>query len=132
CMYDCWGNYKAKRHRLDGTLIKTNFAKTLLGDETLKERAVAASTVLVDHHTNSTGKRGKWDEEYGIGAMAGLFGAGLIAFANARVDDLSRLEPLIEDLLVFTWAEIQDCAIAHLVAIGELHTPQITVLLLTE
>lgn len=131
-MYDFWEKYKAQGHPVDVTVIETNFAKTLLGDETLKERAAAASTVLVDHHTNSTGKRGKWDEEYGIGAMAGLFGAGLMAFANAGADDRSRLEPLIEDLLVFPWSETQDCAIALWVANGEAHTPPITVMPLSE
>jgi hypothetical protein len=115
-LYHFWEKYKAMNHPVDLTVIETNFAKTLLGDETLLARAEAAGTQLVDHHTNSTGRRGKWDEEYGISALAPLFGAGLIAFPNAGVDDRSRLEPLIEDLLVFPWSDIQDCVMALWVA----------------
>lgn len=115
-LYNFWEKYKALQHPVDVTVIETNFAKTLLGDETLKMRAEAARTRIVDHHTLGTGKRGKWDEEYGIAAMSPLFSQGLMAFANKGLDDRAQLEPLIEDLLVFPWSEVQDGAIALWVA----------------
>ncbi|MEE8374265.1 MAG: hypothetical protein V3R87_11150, partial [Dehalococcoidia bacterium] len=58
------------------------------------------------------GRQGKWDEEYGIAAMEMLFSSGLMAFANAGPADLTRLQPLIEDLLIFPWSQVQDGAIA--------------------
>lgn len=126
-LYHFWEKYKAMGHPVDVTVIETNFAKTLLGDETLKQRASAAKTTMVDHHTKSVGKRGKWDEEYGIAAMAPLFGSGLLAFANGGVEDRQRLQPLIEDLLVFPWSDIQDCVMALWVAMGEATGGPVTV-----
>lgn len=117
-LYHFWEKYAAQGHPVDVTAIETNFVKTLLGDEVLKQRAEAMGTQIIDHHTTGKGRRGKWDEEYGISAMAPLFGAGLLAFANAGIDDRSRLEPLIEDMLVFPWSDIQDCVMALWVAEG--------------
>jgi len=116
-LYQFWEKYKQLGHSIDVTVIETNFVKTLLGDEVLMTRADAAGTQIVDHHTTGRGKRGnKWDEEYGIAAMAPLFGGGLMAFANAGPDDRARLEPLIDDLLVFPWSKVQDAVIGLWVA----------------
>ena len=115
-MYQFWEKYRAKENPIGVTVVETNFVKTLLGDETLMARAAAAGTQIVDHHTSGSGKRGKWDEEYGIASLAGLFGGGLMAFANAGPDDRARLQPLIDDLLVFPWSDIQDAVIALWVA----------------
>lgn len=115
-LYDFWERYKGLDHPVDVTVIETNFAKTLLGDEILKQRATSAHTTIVDHHTLGQGRKGKWDEEYGIAAMAGLFGAGLMSFANNSEEDKEKLQPLIEDLLVFPWSKVQDAAIALWVA----------------
>jgi hypothetical protein len=123
-MYQFWEKYR--EHTVDVTVIETNFAKTLLGDETLLQRAQDAGTQIVDHHTTGRGtKRNKWDQEYGIAAMASLFGAGLIRLPNAGADDLRRLAPLMDDLLVFPWSDIQDAAIALWVAEGEAANAQI-------
>jgi hypothetical protein len=110
--YKFWDKYKT--HRVNHTVIETNFTPTLIGDETFVMRAEAAGTRLVAHQTVGRGsKRGsKWDEEYGVGAMASLFSAGLVAFANDGLDDEARLRPLIEDLLVFPWADVQDTVMA--------------------
>lgn len=121
-LYYFWEKYRD--HRVDITVIEENFVKTLQGDEVLKERAKAAGTQLVWPHTTAKGRRGKWDEEYGIASMASLFSSGLISFANAAPDDYAKLRPLIEDLLVFPWAQQQDCAIALWIANGEAATPQ--------
>lgn len=50
--------------------------------------------------------------------MQALFGAGLIAFANAGPDDERRLEPLIDDLMTFPWSDQSDAVIALWVANG--------------
>jgi hypothetical protein len=111
-MYQFWEKYGAMGRVIDLTVIEENFVKTLRGDETLTMRADAAGTQLVWPHTLGKGKHGKWDEEYGIAAMADLFGSGLMAFANAGPGDRAKLEGLIDDLLVFPWSKIQDAAIA--------------------
>lgn len=123
-LYQFWERYGATSRTIDLTVIEENFVKTLQGDETLQARADAAGTQLVWPHTVGRGKghRNKWDEEYGIAAMAGLFGGGLIAFANAGPDDIRRLDPLIDDLLVFPWSKQQDAAIALWVANGHADT----------
>ncbi len=117
-MYQFWERYRAQGRTVDVTVIEENFVKTLRGDETLEARAQAAGTALVWPHTLGKGRSGKWDEEYGIAAMAPLFGSGLMAFANAGPGDRARLEPLIDDLLVFPWSKIQDAAIALWLANG--------------
>lgn len=115
-LYQFWEKYKAKGNSIATTVVETNFVKTLLGDESLMQRARAAGTQIVDHHTSGSGKRGKWDEEYGIASLAALFGGGLMAFANAGADDRARLQPLVDDMLVFPWSEVQDTVIALWVA----------------
>jgi hypothetical protein len=117
-MYAFWERYRAQGKNVDITVIEENFVKTLRGDETLEARADAAGTYLAWPHTKSKGVTGKWDQEYGIAAMAPLFGSGLLAFANANIGDRARLEPLIDDLLVFPWAKAQDAAIALWLANG--------------
>lgn len=120
-LYQFWERYGALGKRVDVTVIEENFVKTLQGDETLQARAQAAGTALVWPHTLGRGRQGKWDEEYGIAAMAPLFGSGLMAFANAGPGDRARLDPLIDDLLVFPWSKIQDAAIALWLANGQAH-----------
>jgi hypothetical protein len=110
-MYQFWDKYRD--HRIGTTVIESNFVKTLKGDESLQARADAYGTNLDQSwHTTAKGRQGKWDEEYGIAAMASLFGTGLMAFANAGHGDLAKLQPLMEDLLVFPFSETQDAAIA--------------------
>lgn len=117
-MYQFWERYQDRR--IDVTAIEENFVKTLRGDESLQARADAAGTHIAWPHTvgRGRGKTNKWDEEYGIASMAGLMGTGLLAFANAGADDRRRLDPLIDDLLVFPWSKQQDAAIALWVANG--------------
>lgn len=117
-MYQFWERYLAQQKPIDVTVIEENFVKTLRGDETLNNRAQASKTNLVWPHTHGKGRQGKWDQEYGIAAMAPLFGSGLIAFANAGPGDRARLEPLIDDLTVFPWSKIQDAVIALWLANG--------------
>ena len=113
-MYAFWERYRS--HRIDVTVIESNFVKTLKGDETFISRADAYGTHLPDWHTSGRGRMGKWDEEYGIAALETLFTTGLIGFANGGPGDEQRLAPLIEDLLIFPWSEIQDAAIAFWLA----------------
>jgi hypothetical protein len=126
-MYHFWDKYGDLGRSIDITVIEENFVKTLRGDETLMMRADAAGTHMAFPHTTGKGRHGKWDEEYGIAAMQGLFAAGLISFPNAGPDDEQRLAPLIDDLMVFPWSEIQDSVIALWVANGHSSNIQITV-----
>lgn len=121
-LYRFWEKYMDQRINI--TAIEENFVKTLKGDEMLVTRANAYGTTMLYPHTTAKGKHGKWDAEYGIAALASLFGTGLIAFANAGVDDKSKLQPLIEDLLVFPFADQQDAAIALWLAEGAAATIQ--------
>jgi hypothetical protein len=121
-MYQFWERYRD--HGIAATVIEENFVKTLRGDESLQARAQAAGTHLAWPHTLGKGRTGKWDQEYGIAAMASLFGGGLMAFANAGTDDQRRLDPLIDDLMVFPWSEQQDAVIALWVANGMAHSVQ--------
>jgi hypothetical protein len=118
-MYQFWDKYQ-DTPKIGLTVIEENFVKTLKGDEGLQERADSYGTLLQWPHTvgRGRGRSNKWDEEYGIAAMAGLFGTGLLAFANAGVDDAAKLLPLIEDLLTFPYSETQDAAIALWLANG--------------
>jgi hypothetical protein len=127
-LYQFWDRYKD--NRIGTTVIETNFAPTLLGDEAFLERAAAYGTDVRKHTTLGRGhKRGsKWDEEFGIAALASLFGGGLIAFANGGLDDRARLQPLIDDMLVFPWAEkAQDAIVALWIANG--HADESSILL---
>lgn len=121
-LYQFWEKYRD--HGISTTVIEENFVKTLRGDEALVARADAYGTVLDYPHTTGKGRQGKWDSEYGIAAMASLFGSGLMAFANAGPDDAARLQPLIEDLLIFPYSDVQDAAIALWLANGRAQTAQ--------
>lgn len=118
-VYHFHEKYKAKGRTIDATVIEENFVKTLRGDETFIARLESYGTALTMPHTLGKGRTGKWDEEYGIAAMAGLFGSGLIAFANAGPGDEAKLAGLIDDLLVFPWSKTQDAAIALWLANGQ-------------
>lgn len=119
-IYHFWEKYQKIDHPIDLTVVEENFVKTLKGDEALEARASAAGTSLVWPHTVGRGKGtgNKWSEEYGIASMASLFGAGLLAFANAGAGDEALLAPLIDDLLVFPWSKQQDAAIVLWLANG--------------
>ena len=118
-MYDFWERYGALGRTIEVTAIEENFVKTLRGDEALQARADAAHTIIAYPHTSGKGRHGKWDEEYGVSAMSGLFGGGLMAFASATPLDRERLQPLIDDLLIFPWADQQDAVLALWVANGK-------------
>ena len=115
---------KYKDHGIAAVLIETNFAPTLMGDESFRSRVEGYGASLLPHRTLGRGsKRGsKWDEEYGIGAMSALFNTGLIAFPSAGPDDESQLQPLLDDMLTFPWADQQDALIALWIANGEAST----------
>lgn len=124
-MYQFWERYTD--NRIGTTVIEENFAPTLLGDEALLERAHQYGTHIQKHRTVGRGRQrgNKWDEEYGIAALAPLFSGGLIAFANAGPDDRRALQPLIDDMVVFPWAEgAQDALIALWIANGAASTLQ--------
>lgn len=114
--YRFWDKYRW--HRVNYTALETNYAPTLLGDETFKARAEAAGTVLVEHKTVGKGhKRGSiHDEEYGIGAMASLFAGGLMALPSLTLEDRRVLTPLIDDMRVFPFADQKDALVALWVA----------------
>lgn len=114
--YRFWDRYRF--HRVNYTALETNYAPTLLGDETFRARADAAGTVLIEHKTVGRGhKRGSiHDEEYGIGAMASLFAGGLMALPSATVEDRRVLTPLIDDMRVFPFAEQKDALVGLWVA----------------
>lgn len=117
--YKFWDKYRS--HRIQFTVLETNYAPTLLGDETFRARADAAGTQLVEHKTTGRGhKRGAiHDEEYGIGAMASLFAGGLIALPSATIEDKRTLLGLIDDMRVFPFADQKDALVALWVAEGE-------------
>jgi hypothetical protein len=117
--YRFWDKYRT--HRVQFTVIETNFAPTLMGDESFRLRAEAAGTVLVEHKTIGRGhKRGSLhDEEYGIGALASVMAGGMLALPSATVEDEKILMPLIDDMRVFPFAEQKDALVALWVAEGE-------------
>ena len=117
-VYSFLERYRSLGRVIDTTVIEENFVKTLRGDEGFTARCDSYGTAVVWPHTLGKGRTGKWDEEYGIAAMAGLFGSGLLAFANAGPDDERRLSGLIDDLMVFPWSKVQDAAIALWLANG--------------
>lgn len=125
--YQFWERYLSMDHPIDYTVLEVNFAPTLMGDEAFLARAEAAGTLVREHKTTGKGhKRGaKWDEEYGVAALASLFGGGLIAFASATPADRKRLEPLVDDMLAFPWASEQDALIALWVAEGYAKAPSV-------
>jgi len=118
-MYMFWEKYHPQR-----TLIEVNYAPTLMGDDVLKSRAHAAGTLLLPHTTYGRGrKRGSInDEEYGIAAVAPLFGGGLYALPSATPQDRKRLEPLIADMQAFPYSDTKDALVALWIAEGEIPT----------
>ena len=118
-MYMFWEKYHPQR-----TLIEVNYAPTLMGDDVLKSRARAAGTVLLPHTTYGRGrKRGSInDEEYGIAAVAPLFGGGLYCLPSATPQDRKRLEPLIADMQAFPYSDTKDALVALWIAEGEVPT----------
>ncbi len=122
-MYMFWEKYHPQR-----TLIEVNYAPTIMGDEVLKSRAHAAGTLLLPHTTYGRGrKRGSInDEEYGIAAVAPLFGGGLYALPSATPQDRKRLEPLIADMQAFPYSDTKDALVALWIAEGEVSTVAVT------
>lgn len=117
--YQFWDRYRD--HGIAFTVVEVNYAPTLLGDETFMERAKASNTLVRGFRTTARGRKkgSKWDEEYGVSAMAQLFGNGLMSFAGANPDDRSKLQPLVDDLLVFPFADEQDAVMALWIANSE-------------
>lgn len=111
-MYYFWDKYKD--HGVALTVLEVNYAPTLMGDESFMERAAASRTLVKPFRTTARGRKkgSKWDEEYGVASMAQLFGTGLMAFAGANVDDRQKLQPLVDDMLVFPFADEQDALMA--------------------
>ncbi len=118
-LYQFWDRYAD--HPINFTIVEVNFAPTLLADETLRQKALVTGTTLRSHHTTARGqKRGsKWDEEYGIGGLQTLFSGNLVAFPSKEQEDVSKLQPLVDDMLGFPWVEQQDALVAFWVAEGE-------------
>lgn len=116
--YQFWEKYKD--HGML-TVVEVNYAPTLLGDEAFMGRAQDLGVVVKPFRTTARGRKvgSKWDEEYGVAAMAALFGNGLMAFAGANPDDRTLLQPLVDDMLVFPFADEQDALIALWVANSE-------------
>lgn len=112
-----WQKYRPQR-----TVIEVNYAPTIMGDDSLKDIARSYGTVLTPHYTTGSGhKRGsKWDEEYGVAAMAPLMNNGLYAFASATPEANNAMEPLIQDLTAFPFSDVQDAAMALWFAEGEM------------
>jgi hypothetical protein len=116
-MYEFWEKYSPQR-----TLIEVNYAPTIMGDDVLKARAVAAGTVLLPHKTLGAGrKRGSInDEEYGIAALAPLLRGGMYAFPSATPADRRRLEPLLQDMEGFPFREEKDALVGLWICEGEM------------
>lgn len=111
--YYFWDKYRD--HGIAETVVEVNFAPTLMGDEAFMQRARDANTRVTPFKTLARGKKigSKWDDEYGVATLAQLFGNGLIAFPSK--DQISRemCQPLIDDMLVFPFAEkYQDVVMA--------------------
>jgi len=115
-MYYFWEKYRPQR-----TLIEVNYAPTLMGDEVVKSRAIAAKTVLLPHKTFGKGrKRGSInDEEYGIAAVAPLIAGGMYCFPSATPADRKKLEPLISDMQAFPFSDTKDALVGLWIAEGE-------------
>jgi len=126
-IYQFIEKYKALQHSIDVVVVETNFAKTLLGDETLVKRTRGDGVQLIDHHTTGRGKRkNKWDEEYGIAALSGMIGSGLIQIASGNPDNEELWNQLLDDLATFPWADpTGDALMALWVANGEADNAQL-------
>lgn len=104
-----WARYRPQR-----TVIEINYAPTIMGDEALKDKARAYGTVLTPFTTIGRGhKRGsKYDEEYGVAAIAPLIRNGLYVFPSRTPADRQKLEPLVQDMTAFPFSEVQDALMA--------------------
>ena len=102
--YRWWERYRD--HGIALTVVETNFAPTLMGDVSFLTTAYSYGTHVQTFTTTGRGrKRGsKWDEEYGVGAMASLVSGGLIAFASGDDAAKEMIAPLVQDMLVFPYA----------------------------
>lgn len=111
-MYNFWDKYKD--HGISFTVLEVNYAPTIMGDESFMTRAAAAGTMVRSFRTTARGKKvgSKWDEEYGVASLAALFGGGLIGIAGATPDDRVHFQPLVDDLLMFPFADEQDAVMA--------------------
>ena len=103
--YEFWERYA--EHGIALTVVETNFSPTLMGDEAFLAKAASYGTSIQAFRTKGRGKgRGvKHDEEYGVGALAGQFSAGLVAFCNFDTLAMEVVTPLINDMLVFPYEE---------------------------
>lgn len=115
-IYPLWEKYRPQR-----TVVEINYAPTLFGDETFKAMAGSYGTTLQPHKTvGGRGKRGaKWDDEYGVAAIAPLMASGLYALPSNTQEDLNKLQPLLDDMQGFPYSERQDAVMALWFAEGE-------------
>lgn len=111
-----WSQYHPQK-----TVVEVNYAPTLMGDDALKLQAQSYGSTMVPHSTTGSGhKRGsKWDEEYGVAAMAPLVNHGLMAFASKDPEDYKVMEPLLQDMVAFPFSDVQDAVMALWFAEGE-------------
>ncbi|KKM08118.1 hypothetical protein LCGC14_1727110 [marine sediment metagenome] len=115
-IYPMWEKYRPQR-----TVIEINYAPTLMGDEAFKSVARAYGTLLQPHSTVGGGHRrgSKWDDNYGVAAIAPLMSSGLYAFPSLRPEDRNALQPLLEDMQAFPYSEVQDAVMAVWFCEGE-------------
>lgn len=122
-IYPLWERYRPQR-----TVVEVNYAPTLFGDETFKNTALAYGTQLIPHSTTGRGHKpgSKWDNEYGVAAVAPLFANQMYMLPSKTIEDRQRIQPLLEDLEGFPYSEVQDAAMALWFAEGELRYMQPT------
>lgn len=116
-IYPLWEKYRPQV-----TVVETNYAPTLMGDEAFKRTAVAYGTRLTEHKTvgGTRAKRGnKWSDEYGVAGIAPLMSTGLYVFPSKRPEDKALLQPLISDMQSFPYADEQDAVMALWFTEGE-------------
>lgn len=125
-LYQFWERYRPQR-----TLVEVNYAPTLLADQVLRQRAEAASTVLLEHKTFGRGKRRGSinDEEYGIASVAPILSGGLLVLPSATPGDVAKLQPLLDDMRGFPYREEKDALVGLWIANAEVDvvaTPTVT------
>lgn len=116
-IYPLWEKYRPQR-----TVVEVNYAPTLFGDEAFKTTAIAYGTQLIAHSTTGRGHKpgSKWDNEYGVAAVAPLLSNNLFVLPSKTPEDRQRLQPLLEDMEGFPYSEMQDAVMALWFAEGEL------------
>jgi hypothetical protein len=103
--YQFWEKYSD--HGIALTVVETNFSPTLMGDEAFLSKAASYGTQVQAFRTKGRGRGHgvKHDEEYGVGAIASQLTSGIVAFASADDEAVAMVMPIIEDMLIFPYAE---------------------------